>query len=230
MTRDEVKKVIAYTRVSTDEQGRSGLGLEAQEAAIRRECEHRGWELVEVYTDVASGRSTNGRHELRRALDDLAARRADALIVAKLDRLSRSVVDLGKVLELSRRHSWALVILDPDIDTSGASGKLMANVLISVAEWERDVVSERTKAAFAAKLERGERIGAERKIPPALERRIVKMRAKGLSFQQIAARLDAEGLPTPNGGTTWSWTTVGKVVRRNVREEKRTRRRRADLG
>lgn len=153
MTRDEIKRVVGYVRVSTAEQGRSGLGLEGQRSAIVAECARRGWELVggEPYCDIVSGKSLNGRHELKRALDDLAARRADALVVAKLDRLSRSVVDFGRVLKLAQRHGWALAILDPDLDTSTATGKLMANMLISVAEWERDIIAQPTRTALAAK-------------------------------------------------------------------------------
>jgi len=223
-------RVIGYVRVSTAEQGRSGLGLEAQRAAIVAACVRRGWELVTTYQDVASGKSTNGRHRLRQALDDLAARRAEGLVVAKLDRLSRSVVDFGRVLKLSQRHGWALVIGDLDLDTSTPTGKLMANVLISVAEWERDAIAQRTKAGLASKRARGERLGRERVITPALERRIVRMRQRGMSFWAIAAKLTADRVDTPSGKRKpWSWTSVQRVVRRHLDEPIRTRRRKAEL-
>ena len=230
MTRDEIKRVVGYVRVSTAEQGRSGLGLEAQRSAIAAECGRRGWELEATYQDVASGKSTNGRHRLHQALDDLAGRRADGLVVAKLDRLSRSVVDFGRVLKLSQRHGWALIILDLDLDTSTPTGKLMANVLISVAEWERDAIAQRTKTALAAKKAGGATLGRKREIPPALERRIVRMRTRGMGFEDIAAKLTADAVPTPGGRAAWAWTTVQRVVRRHLDEPIRTRRRKVELG
>ncbi len=229
MNRAQIKGVLGYVRVSTTEQGRSGLGLEAQRAAIVAACAGRGWELVTTYQDIASGKSTNGRHELRRALDDLGARRADGLMVAKLDRLSRSVVDFGRVLKLSQRHGWALVILDLDLDTSTPTGKLMANVLISVAEWERDAIAQRTKAGLDSKRARGERLGRERVILPALERRIIRMRQRGMSFQAIAGKLSADQVPTPGGGEDWNWTTIKRVARRHLDEPIKTRRRKVKL-
>ena len=199
MTRDDIARVVGYIRVSTAEQGRSGLGLEAQQSAIVADCQRRGWELTAIYRDVASGKSTNGRHELGKALDDLAARRADGLMVAKLDRLSRSIVDFGRVLKLAKRHGWALVILDLDLDTSTPTGKLMANILISVAEWERDVIASRTKVALEAKRAAGGRLGRERQVPADVERRITRMRKRGMSFQAIAAKLTEDSVPTPSG-------------------------------
>ena len=226
MTRDDIARVVGYIRVSTAEQGRSGLGLEAQKSAIVADCQRRGWELIAIYQDVASGKSTNGRHELGKALDDLAARRADGLMVAKLDRLSRSIVDFGRVLKLAKRHGWALVILDLDLDTSTPTGKLMANILISVAEWERDVIASRTKVALEAKRAAGGRLGREREIPVEVERRITRMRKRGMSFQAIAAKLTEDRVPTPGGQDAWSWRTVSTVVRRQIEEpvKKRSRR------
>src|SRR5438270_7416921 len=86
----EIRRALGYIRVSTSDQAENGAGLEAQRRAIADEAKRRGWELVELYEDHASGKSLNGRHELRRALARLSAGEADALIVAKLDRLSRS--------------------------------------------------------------------------------------------------------------------------------------------
>ena len=150
-------------------------------------------------------------------------------MVAKLDRLSRSVVDFGRVLKLAEHHGWALVIVDLDLDTSMPGGKLMANVLIRVAEWERDAIVQRTKDALAAKKAQGVRLGRERQIPAALEQWIVRMRSRGWSFQQIAAKLTADGVPTPSGGNAWAWTTIAKVARRHLNEPIKTRQRRVHL-
>lgn len=229
MTRDEIKRVVGYIRVSTAEQGRSGLGLEAQQAAIAAACAYRGWQLVSTYRDVQSGKAINGRHELRHALDDLAGRRADALVVAKLDRLSRSMKDFVDLLETSRRQRWALVCLDVDMDTSTAMGEAMAQLAMTFAQLERRRIGERTSAALQAKKDRGEPVGRERLISHDLEARIVRMRRRGWSFQRIAEKLTTDGVPTPSGGAAWSWTTVARVVRRHVDEPVQRRSRRVDL-
>lgn len=223
MTRDKIKRVVGYVRVSTAEQGSSGLGLEAQRAAIERECQHRGWELVAVYQDVASGKSKDKRPELARAQASVAAKEADAIVVAKLDRLSRSVVDFGKILADSREHGWALVALDLDIDTTTPTGKMVAQVLMTVAEWEREAIVERTRAALAAAKERGRKLGRKSNVPADLQLRIVAMRQRGMAFTAIAEQLTAEGAPTPSGGEAWAWTTVSQIVRRHGEAPKQRR-------
>src|SRR3954462_2414656 len=97
-------RVVAYTRVSTREQERSGVSLEAQRDAIAAEASHRGWTVTAVLTDVASGRSTVGRSGLDQAIKLLEGGEADALVATKLDRVSRSVVDFGALVERSREH------------------------------------------------------------------------------------------------------------------------------
>lgn len=214
MTRDQVKRVVAYLRVSTAEQGNSGLGLEAQRAAIERECQHRGWELVRVYEEVASGKSKDKRPKLAEALSALAGKEADGLVVAKLDRLSRSVVDFGKILAESRGQGWALVALDLQVDTSTSTGKMVANVLMTVAEWERETIVERTKAALAAAKAKRKQLGRKSQVPAVVQHRIVAMRGQGMTFEAIASALTAEGVPTPTG-KPWGWTSVSRIVRRH---------------
>jgi DNA invertase Pin-like site-specific DNA recombinase len=228
MVLTEVRRAIGYIRVSTDEQGRSGLGLEAQRSAIEAEARRRGWQLTTVYKDVASGRSTNGRPHLEQALKDLADRKADALIVTKLDRLSRSVVDFGSLLKISTRHEWPLVILDQGIDTSTAAGKMLAKMLITISEWEAEAISERTKAALAVARDNGVRLGRARMIDSKTEKRILQLRRSGCSFQVIADTLNEQGWKAPLGGE-WTWPTIKRVVRRNVTEPVKTRARRVEL-
>jgi DNA invertase Pin-like site-specific DNA recombinase len=228
VNRAEIQRVIGYIRVSTIEQADSGAGLEAQRAAIGAEAQRRGWQLLTIFEDHVSGKSLNGRHELKKALAQLKDRQADALVVAKLDRLSRSVVDFGEMLKKSRKQNWALVALDFDLDTSTPAGKMVANVMMSVAEWEREVIGQRTREGLAAKRAAGTLkgpIGRPRSIGLALERRILRLRRAGKSFQAIADRLTAEGVPTPGGGLAWSWGTIERVVRRRVQEPIRHRTR-----
>lgn len=206
--------VLGYVRVSTDSQADSGAGLDAQREAIEAECQRRGWQLLRIYQDTGSGKSTNGRPELRAALVALAKHEADALVASKLDRVSRSVVDFGQLLESARREHWSLIVLDLGLDMSTPVGELMANVLVSVAQFERRRIGERTRDALAVKKAQGVHIGRKAIIEPALEARIVRMRKRGWSYERIAAKLSADGVPTPTGGSTWGWTTVSKVVRR----------------
>lgn len=215
MTRDEVKRVIGYVRVSTSDQGRSGLGLEAQVEAINAKARSKGWEVLRIAQDVASGRSLNGRPAMKAALEDLRARRADALVVSKLDRLSRSLIDFAQMLETARKQGWHVVMLDLELDTSTPMGKLSANMLANVAQYEREMIGLRTKEALAVKRSRGERLGRERVITPAVERRIRQLRdKKGLSYQAIAAALDEAGVPSPAGGERWNWSTIRRVMER----------------
>ena len=215
MTRDEVRRVIGYVRVSTADQGRSGLGLEAQEEAINAKALAKGWEVVRIARDVASGKSMNGRHELAKALVDLKAGRAEALVATKLDRISRSTIDFAQLLETARKQGWHVVMLQLDMDTSTPTGKLIAGVLSNVAQWEAEMIGVRTKEALAAKKARGERVGRERVITPAVERRIPARRDKGLSYMAIAAWLDEAAIPSPEGRGPWSWSTIRRVMERS---------------
>jgi DNA invertase Pin-like site-specific DNA recombinase len=128
---------IGYVRVSTGEQGESGLGLKAQEAAIRAACEMRGWELVALGEEMKSGARADNRPVLAAVIRALRAGEADAVVVAKLDRLSGSVVDAGRLLEDARKGAFNIVALDLGLDLSTPTGELVANVLAAVAQWER---------------------------------------------------------------------------------------------
>jgi DNA invertase Pin-like site-specific DNA recombinase len=223
MTRDEIQTAIGYIRVSTADQGDTGAGLEAQSQAIEQAAQQRRWKLLGIYPDVASGRTLNGRKELERALGELKAGRAQALLVAKLDRVSRSVKDFARLLEDSGRQGWALVALDFDLDTSTPAGELVAHVMMAVAQWERRVIAQRTREGLAVKRAQGVTLGRHRLVTPELEARIVQLRRDGLSFENIAALLTMEGVSTPKGGGAWGWTTVKQIVRRNISEPTRRR-------
>jgi len=201
--------VIGYARVSTHEQGANGVGLDAQEAAIRAECDRKGWLLVDVVRDQgASGRSLE-RPRLIAILDRIKAGEAEGLIVSKLDRLSRSVVDFGTLLEWFSDREASLIALDLGIDTSTPGGRLVANVFASVAEWEREIIGQRTRDGLAAVRRQGRAISrpavADR---PDLERRISRLRDKGWTLQRIADKLNADGVPTLRGGKEWRPSSV----------------------
>jgi DNA invertase Pin-like site-specific DNA recombinase len=146
-------------RVSTEEQAVSGLGLEAQERAIRAECERRGLLLVALHTDAEISAKTLDRPALVVALADLDAGQGDTLMVAKLDRLTRSVHDATGLLLRAEAGRWYLVALDAPVDTTTPQGAAMAQVFAVFAELERRLIAERTKAALAVKRSQGVRLG-----------------------------------------------------------------------
>lgn len=203
-------RAIGYCRVSTEEQGDSKAGLESQEATIRAEVEKRGWDLLDIRTDVASGKSLRKRDELGSALRDLAAGRADVLVVAKLDRLSRSVMDFASIMETAKSEGWSIRVLDLDVDMTTSMGELVANIMISLAQWERRVIGERTKAALVAVRARGTKLGRKGNVDEETRRLIRVLRDNGKSWQGIADALAAEGVPTAQGGT-WHGATVRKI-------------------
>ena len=205
-------RAVGYVRVSTDEQADSGLGLDAQRAAIEAETARRGWELHGVYTDTASGKTLSRRPGLEDALAKLDRGDADALVVAKLDRLSRSTKDFGTLMERAQRRGWAPVVLDLGVDTTTPAGELVASVMVSVAQWERRAIGQRTKEALAAKKAQGAILGRPRQLPAATRARIVGMRSNGLSLRAISDTLNSEGVPTAQGGALWHASTIRNIV------------------
>lgn len=210
-------RAIGYCRVSTDEQGDSGAGLEAQEAAIRAEAAHRGWDLVDMRHDVASGKSLRRRDALGETLRDLAAGHADALVVAKLDRLSRSVMDFAGIMETAKAERWSVVVLDLAVDTTTTNGELIANIMISLAQWERRLIGDRTRAALDAVKARGTKLGRRPNVDEDTVRLIRILRSEGKSWQGIADALAREGIDTAQGGR-WHGATVRKIHQRAVTE------------
>lgn len=208
--------VLGYLRVSTREQADSGAGLAAQRSAISAEADRRGWTVVEWIEDAGSSGKNMKRAGLQRALSLLAARRrdrtADALVVAKMDRVSRSLADSAGLIALSVRQRWGLIALDLAMDTTTPNGKLFAHMVSAMAEWERDLISQRTRDALAERKAAGVRLGNARMTPPDVVARIVTASAAGHSAARIARDLDADSVPTPNGGARWYPSTVARLL------------------
>jgi DNA invertase Pin-like site-specific DNA recombinase len=208
--------VVAYCRVSTEEQAVSGLGLAAQETAIRHECARRGIEVLAVHTDAGISAKTLDRPALASALADLDAGHGSVLMVSKLDRLTRSVHDATGLLLRSERSGWGLVALDAPVDTTTPQGAAMAQVLAVFAELERRLIGERTKAALAVKRAQGVTLGRPRTLPVDVVERIIAARQAGQSWPVIARSLDADEVPTGQGGKWWP-ATVRSVYLSNTR-------------
>src|SRR5262249_5912091 len=133
-----------------------GKGLEAQGAAIDAEARRRDWNVEHFADEGTSGKLIGP--SLRDALQLLTSGQGYGLIVAKLDRLSRSIINAANMLEAAQTQGWQLVVLDINLDLSTAAGRMMAGQFILFAQYERKLISERPKAGLAAKKARGERI------------------------------------------------------------------------
>lgn len=222
---------IAYIRVSTERQATDGVSLDAQRAKLEAYAVAMDLDLVRIEVDAGlSARTldrparTLDRPALDRALTSLRTGEAGALLVVKLDRLTRSVRDLGDLLDRCAAEGWALLSVGDSIDTRTAAGRLVINVLGSVAQWEREATAERTRAALAYKKTQGERVGSVPYGYRAEEKRLVtdpgeaqavaiarELRATGASLRSIGAELAKRGF-TPRRGSTWHPDTVSRMV------------------
>lgn len=207
---NEPRRVIAYVRVSTQEQSVEGVGLDVQRSTIQREAEHRGWDLVDVVADEGESGKHLDRPGVQTVLARLAAEEADTLVVAKLDRLSRSLIDVAELLDWTGRLDVALIALDLGIDTSKSAGKLMAHLLAVVAQWEREQIADRTRDAASERRRQGKPISrpSVRDTMPHVADRIGAEREAGSTWQKIADGLNDDSVPTVRGGTKWRVSSV----------------------
>ena len=204
--------VVGYVRVSTDEQADSGLGLAAQRAAIVGECERRGWTLVAIHEDAGLSGKTLARRGLAEALSAVESGAAGGIVVAKLDRLSRSLADFANLMARAQIGRWNLVALDLGVDLATAAGEFMANVMASAAQWERRIIGQRTRDALAVKRSQGVKLGRPATLDPAVVDRIRDAHDGGAGWSAIASDLNADRVPTAHGGARWYPSTVRAVV------------------
>lgn len=206
-------KAVVLRRVSTEEQGRSGLGLDAQLRTCEEAITQRGWEHLAVFTEVVSG-FTKPLAKRPAALDaiDLARRTSGLLVVAKGDRLSRRMVERLELIERSQREGWGIFLCDlPEADPTTAGGWLMQSMFAMLAEYERRIISERTSDAMHALIRAGGKVGRPRETDPAAVAAARVYRDRGWGWTEIARQLDADGFSPPRGNT-WNRNTVRHMV------------------
>ena len=207
-------RTIAYIRVSTDKQADAGVSLEAQQAKAQAYSALYDLQLVAVIVDAGESAKTLDRPGLTRALAMLAKGEADALLVAKLDRLTRSVVDLGALIDrYFAPGKAALLSVSENIDTRSAAGRLVLNILASVSQWEREAIGERTRDAMRHMKAQGEYTGGNAPygftlkdgalVPDDFEQKVItqarELRASGLALAKVAAALDQRGIQARSG-------------------------------
>lgn len=206
-------KVIGYLRVSTEEQAVSGLGLADQRSVIAIEAARRNWQHIEFVSDEGFSAKNLSRPSIASALEQLRKGQASVLVVSKLDRLSRSLLDFATLMDRAKREGWQLVVLDLAIDTTVPSGALMANVMAAFAEYERQLIGARTSAALQQLKAQGRRLGRPRTLQADVTERIVKERERGSTLAAIAEGLNRDSVPTARGGASWYPSTVQAVLR-----------------
>jgi DNA invertase Pin-like site-specific DNA recombinase len=215
-------RFVSYLRVSTNRQGRSGLGLEAQRKAVTTYLNGGRWDLVAEFVEHETGKGSNAlakRPQLRAALA-LAKKQRATLVIAKLDRLSRNMAFTAQLMDAG--------VDFVAVDNPHAS-RLTLHILAAVAEHEREMIAERTKAALAASKARGTVLGAHGKVlaeqrkAEALDRlasvagRLQALKAEGLTMRAIADRLNGEGIASPGGGV-WQAGNVHRSLARLAEE------------
>lgn len=226
-----MKSAFGYIRVSTQGQADEGISLEAQQAKIAAWCLVNDHELAGCFIDAGiSGKRADNRPELQRALE-AATETGGVLVVYSLSRLARSTKDTIAIGERLEKHGADLVSLSEQIDTTSAAGKMIFRMLAVMAEFERDLVSERTKSALSHKKAQGKRVGkipfgwdldedGETLVENASEQEalqlIKKLRSKGQSLRAIAAELEAQSVTTKAGKAKWTHTAVQGILSRNA--------------
>ena len=209
------RKAVGYIRVSTEQQADGGVSLDAQRARVEAMAVVGGYELVSIEVDAGVSASTLERPGLQAALAALENGDADTLLIVKLDRLTRSVRDLDTLLTTYFAERFCLVSAGESIDTSTAAGRMVLNILMSVSQWEREAIGERTAAAMQHKIARGEYTGGRAPYGFKVsadgvtleandtEQEIIELvrelRATGLSLRKISAELAARGVFNRNG-------------------------------
>ncbi len=222
-----MKQAIGYVRVSTEQQASEGVSLEAQRAKIEHWCKANDYELVNVYVDAGiSGKSMDKRPGLLDALKSL--KKGMALVSYSLSRLARSTKDALAIGEAVAKKKADMVSLTEQIDTTTAAGKMMFQMLSVLAEFERNLVAERTTNALQHKKRSGQKYpGQDPYGFSSIEGRLVEVkqeaeivaeiqaaRSSGSTLQSIADNLNGRGIPTKTG-KTWAPATIHLLLKRS---------------
>jgi site-specific DNA recombinase len=233
-------RVIAYPRVSTDEMAEEGVSLQAQVAKMRAYAELYGIKIVDVVEDAGFSAKTLDRPGLKSILARLKRKEVDGVLVAKLDRLSRNVGDWNHLIEsyFGEKPGKALLSVADQIDTRTASGRMVLNMMMTIYQWERETIGERTRDALRYKKSVGQKCGGA--VPYGFERGADKpgakgpiktlvecpaeqealalmktLRAGGMKLDAIAAELTARGIQRREGAV-WEHTYISRLLKKTA--------------
>ena len=221
-------KAIGYIRVSTEDQAKEGVSLDAQRRKIEAYAEFKDIELVEVIEDAGISAKNLNRPGVQKVLRLAKTGKTEAVIVFKLDRMFRSTIDALDTTKQFKKWGIAFHSIHETIDTKSAMGKFFFTLMAALAEMERDLISERTKAALQHKRANGEKTGGD--VPfgyqadngtlkkDRREQRIIaliqKLKAQGNSLREIGRELQRRRYKTKTGKTTWNPKTVAEILKR----------------
>jgi site-specific DNA recombinase len=220
-------RAVAYARVSTLEQANEGISLGAQQKRLQAHCVAKGWELVKVVVDAGASAKNLNRDGAREVLELARRRSCDVVVVVKLDRMFRNATDALNTTNEFRRFGVDFASLTEDFDTSTAAGKMFFSLIATFAEFERNLIGDRTREALASKRADGFRVGeiplgyeaeADGRLVPVEEEQqvieqILELRGRGLGYLRIAKQLNREGVSAKKGGK-WHAKTVRGVLER----------------
>lgn len=226
---------IGYARVSTEDQANHGVSLDLQTTRIEAFALAKGWELRLMIRDEGKSGKNLHRPGIKKIIALANSKSFDVVITLKLDRLTRSIKDLGFLIDdVFNKNGLAFSSIEDNFDTSTANGRLVMNVLGSVAQWEREAISERTRAAIQYKKSAGQvygvipmgytaSIGGDL-VPDPEELQIIEraqfLRKEGYSYAKIAALFNLENVKTKKGGN-WFGSTVNYLVNNLLYAERR---------
>jgi site-specific DNA recombinase len=232
--RAEGKTVVdGYARVSMETQATEGTSMDNQPEKIRMFCQLHNLELLRIVTDPGESAKSLDRPGIQDVLGDLRRGRVDGLVVYKLDRLTRSLGDWDYLIRtfFDERGGRQLFSVSESIDTRSASGRMVLNMIMTVAAWEREVIGERTSDALQGKIRRGERCGRVRygyalasdgvhlvPVPHEQEtiQRMREWRVQGYTYQRMVDMLAELGIETKEGGRLWLPATVHRILARPI--------------
>jgi len=219
-----MSKVVGYVRVSTSTQVERGLSIEAQRAKIEAYCVCHDLTLTEIIVDAGESAKSLARPGIQSLLAKIEAGRADGVVFVKIDRLTRSIRDLHHLLDGALSTAEIHSVTEP-IDTSSAIGRLVLNLLTSVAEWEREAIGERTSAALQAKKAKGESVGKPRYgwrwengawVEEPREQKVIELvkelRHRGYSYRAIKADLEERQILNRAGTPKWSLALISRAT------------------
>lgn len=232
---EDRRAVVGYIRVSTKEQKESKLSIIHQEQKIRAWADSQDFKLAKIFNDEAESAKDLDRPAVQELLGLVDGGKVSRVIIYKLDRLTRSVRDLGNLLERFEKNNVALSSVYETLDTASAGGRLVVNVMASVAQWERETIAERTQAALDIKRQNSEKLGGicpygyrarQGTLHPFEEEQkvlkgILKARGEGRGYQDIAEALNEQGVK-PRKGAAWYAATIRFMCLREARRRAAT--------
>jgi len=223
-------KTFGYVRVSTDKQAENGVSLDAQAEKIRAMALVQGAELSEIIVESGESAKSLNRPGMAKLLAMVDGGKVRTVIVAKLDRLTRSVKDLCELLERFERRGVSLVSVAESLDTGSAAGRLVLTIMAAVSQWEREAIGERTRDALRHKRNQGQRVGniafgirladdGQHLEPNPAEQaaleEIRRLRKEGATLRGIAAVLNDRTFRTRRG-TPWRLESVARVLKQDA--------------